>query len=387
MHQATSAVQNPLPASGDEAPRPPLLGIAGNVSHQGAGPFTFDNPNLTLCIVEFDDQGCLFRDDQMQTVEGSLKRLAGRDANIFVFVHGWKHNAKSDDSNLQSFTKILIHLAELEPADNPVPILGLFIGWRGLSLHGLGLENLTFWDRKQAGVRVALGSVRELFGRLRHFRAERKRAHGSSLLAIIGHSFGGMVVYSALAQSLIEAAAMPLVHNEPSFADLVLLVNPAFEAARYLPIQRFVEQNTHLKAAAPPIFVSVTSRADWATRFAFPLGCLSWLLTEATRGKRQAQALINTMGHISWMKTHTLSKKPGTVSDTVLAPSGVRSTNPFWVVQTTRGVMKDHNDIFNETIVGFVRELLIAHLQQVAAARHRVSPPARPIEPPVTTGV
>ena len=43
---------------------------------------------------------------------------------------------------------------------------------------------------------------------------------------IVGHSFGGMIVFSALAQSLIEAASAPVGRLTPGFADLVLLVNP-----------------------------------------------------------------------------------------------------------------------------------------------------------------
>jgi hypothetical protein len=50
--------------------------------------------------------------------------------------------------------------------------------------------------------------------------------HRAPLLVIVGHSFGGMIVYSALAQSLIEAASTNKPHISTRFADLVLLVNP-----------------------------------------------------------------------------------------------------------------------------------------------------------------
>jgi pimeloyl-ACP methyl ester carboxylesterase len=80
-------------------------------------------------------------------------------------------------------------------------VIGIFVGWRGLSFYAGWLTNLTFWNRKTAALRVALGSVRELFARLRRFR----ESHDSdSTLVIVGHSFGGLVVFSALAQSLVE---------------------------------------------------------------------------------------------------------------------------------------------------------------------------------------
>ena len=96
-------------------------------------------------------------------------------------MHGWKHNARSDDSNLASFQRVLHDTVEHEKTvhakdgSSPRPILGVFVGWRGMSLHdryGV-LENLTFWDRQDAGRKVAVGSVRELFGRFRHYRNRR----------------------------------------------------------------------------------------------------------------------------------------------------------------------------------------------------------------------
>jgi hypothetical protein len=62
------------------------------------------------------------------------------------------------------------------------PVLGVFVGWRGLSDFGLGdaVANATFWGRQAAGQRVAVGSVRELFGRLRHYRNRRRKDGGTS---------------------------------------------------------------------------------------------------------------------------------------------------------------------------------------------------------------
>ena len=73
-----------------------------------------------------------------------------------------------------------------------------------MSDFGLGdaIADATFWTRQAAGQRVATGSVRELFGRLRHYRNRQQKRGGNPLLVIVGHSFGGMIVFSALAQSL-----------------------------------------------------------------------------------------------------------------------------------------------------------------------------------------
>ena len=199
-------------------------------------------------------------------------------------------------------------------------------------------------------------------------------------------------MYSAVAQSLIEAAATAEGHVVPSFANLVLLVNPAFEAARYLPVSQQIEANASFLADQPPVLVSVTAQNDRATRYAFPVGEALATLGESTRGRRQRQALLHTMGHLDWMRTHELSA-PGIAvpasrqphpqpraarraslissADEKWASSqgavltrlpGFPPENPFWVVRATPEVIDGHNGIFGEVFVGFVHDLVATHM-------------------------
>ncbi len=193
----------------------------------------------------------------MDQVAGWLDAVTDEDVIIVVFVPGWKQDARSDDDTLTAFQAVLaqtVAQAAAEPAvgaGRARPVLGVFVGWRGMSFYDQfgTLDNATVWGRQGAGRRVAVGSVRELFGRFRHYRNRRKDAGGAPLLVIVGHSFGGMIVYSALAQSLIEAATPRTSEVSPRFADLVLLVNPAIEAARYLPIYDLVHLREGQKIA------------------------------------------------------------------------------------------------------------------------------------------
>jgi hypothetical protein len=106
--------------------------------------------------------------------------------------------------------------------------------------------------------------------------------------------------------SLIEAAAAAREGRVISpFVNL--LVNPAFEAARYLPVFEQMEDDAHFVENKPLVFVAVTARNDLATGLAFPIGESLGSLGESVRGWRQRQALIETMGHLSWMRTHDLS--------------------------------------------------------------------------------
>jgi pimeloyl-ACP methyl ester carboxylesterase len=360
------------------------IGIVGNVAHQESN-WLFSFPSYELAIVEFDDQGCCHDRTHLRGLARKLSELDenAKDAIIIAFAHGWKHDARSDDDILAHFTHLLEQAVYYEeqqaknqtPPQPPRSVLGVFAGWRGMSLYDdyfHVLEEVTFWNRQKAARRVATGSVRELYGYLHQYRENRKAKGGRPLVVIVGHSFGGVIVYSALAQSLIEAAAMPLGRVTPSFADLILLVNPAFEAARYLPVQALVDerQSTREALQQPPVFVCATGQNDWATRFAFPVGNALSLLTEKWKNPHERQAILHTIGHISWMKTHDLAADSGTGAATSYALSppapGKITTNPFWVIRATPEVINGHGGVFQTRFLTFIADLVFAHADDSA---------------------
>jgi pimeloyl-ACP methyl ester carboxylesterase len=352
------------------------IGLVPNAKHQPADS-VFDFADYTLAIVEFDDQGRCYDRGQMEALARKMAELSVSDAVILVFVHGWKHDGRSDDDNLTRFLEVAEQIATEEKATpTPVPVLAIFVAWRGLSLYGFGVENLTFWGRKQAGLLVAMGAPRELFGRVRRFRDARLQAGGAPLVVMVGHSFGGMIVYAALAQSLIEAAAMDSNVLVPSIADLVLLVNPAFEAARYLPIHDVVKERGEGGFARNqrPVFVSVTAHNDWATGIAFPAGMAIARLQENTLGYEERQALIRTMGHLTWMRTHELSLRGpseavGEFGSAQLRRIRFSEHNPFWVVGATPDVINGHNGIWQQPFIDFVQSLVLSHVRNAEARR------------------
>lgn len=387
----------------DPRPRPLWkVGLLGNPPYQHP-PVPTSDPAAPyrLFIVEFDDQGCGDSERaQMQAIEDELARLDGDDPVIVVFVHGWKHNAMDDDENLDRFHQVLDHVARLEALEPPElqrPVVGVFIGWRGLSLYGFGvLEQPTFFGRKQAATRVSTGSVRELLGRLRHFTG----AKPDRKLVVIGHSFGGLIVFTAIAQSMIEAAALCEDPSNFAFADLVLLVNPAFEAVRYLPIHQLVEVRSKRKAFAPclrPLLVTVTASNDTATGFWFPLARSLRLLAEKVASWRELIALLKTPGHVHWMRTHVLDHpgaravpkhrprdeplkanvssardaRPSHVAvncdpeapvrfpgGAVLSHVAYDPNNPFWMIEATPPIINGHDGIWGDAFFDFALHLV-----------------------------
>src|SRR5580692_6940921 len=87
---------------------PRFAGVMPNAQHQTFHGFMTGAP-YELAIVEFDDQGRCYDRGQMDAVAKRIDALAadaeqpGQDVILVVFVHGWKHDARSDDENLSAF--------------------------------------------------------------------------------------------------------------------------------------------------------------------------------------------------------------------------------------------------------------------------------------------
>jgi hypothetical protein len=356
-------------------PRKPV-GIMPNRPHQTFHGFMKGAP-YELAIVEFDDQGRCYDRGQMDGVTQRLEALApdnsktGEDVILVAFVHGWQHDARSDDDNLTAFRALLSETVEYErahtsPGVAPRPVLGVFVGWRGLSDYGLGgaVADATFWGRQAAGQRVAAGSVRELFGRLRHYRNRQRKRGGDPLLVIVGHSFGGMIVFSALAQSLIQAASAPVGTMTPEFADLVLLVNPAIEGARYIPIYDLVSTEAFQARTTKqlPVFLCAQANNDQPVGLVFPLGNAGRAIDEATIGDLEKECVTHALGFVPSFRTHKLAGPTGN-EPFVLTPPGVAQTNPFWVVGAAKEVIDGHGGIWQTPFLQFIASIVFQHVQ------------------------
>ncbi len=194
------------------------------------------NNEYWLSFVEIDDQGQLRDRKQLLAVLDKLYQIASHDdVLINVFVHGWHHNAKPGDSNIEGFRQILQQLSRIEGERSakkhhqPRKVFGVYVGWRGESIDFPGLRYLTFWDRKNTAEDVGYLGVTELLLKLEqvvHVKAAYDSAE-TSRLVVIGHSFGGAVVYNALSQIL----ASRFIYSHPGknysgqvqgFGDLVV---------------------------------------------------------------------------------------------------------------------------------------------------------------------
>lgn len=412
---------------------------------------TEEHTNYDLLFAEFDDQGWVQKsvdlkrpgrdhlDDFFDRLEALRKKNS--ELNVVVFVHGWHHNAGANDSNVRSFRRYLddIAIAERQTQGNAARrVVGVYVGWRGESIPIRGVNLLTFWDRKSTAERVARGSVREFFSRLDMFRDRvnpdpgqgEAKARQAVRLVVIGHSFGGLIVYESLSSDFLRASARHDGEASPGqcqrkfltrFGDLVIIVNPAFEGNRYEPLKVAGERLRCLDGDQLPVVITVTSTADWATKAAFPAARFFNTLFEDTPGNQQT-ANVHTVGHNERYTTHQLGKCPKEDADcykacrTMPEPESKQAeqiaeqttsvgerneqisielthaksalgrqregnaksteyfcggllltdtnsrfppTNPFWVVQASKDIIRDHNDIFNDRFTAFMRQMYL----------------------------
>ncbi len=401
-----------------------------------------------LLFVEFDDQGLLYPttpqgtptlyppqiDEIMDRLHTLAEPARDRGLSLYLFVHGWKHNASSDDDDVKAFRDALQSAALVEQVSQvPHKVIGIYVAWRGLSSTVEPFLELSFWERKATALYVAQGSARGLLTRLRGFQrgincpppsdctgGEPRLQPGrrpTVRFIMIGHSFGGLILFNAISAELIEGLTYKEDSGDPGapavrFGDMVVLLNPAFEASRYTPLHRIMTNPRRpFDRYQAPILVSITSTADWATGWAFPAGRFINTLFEKAASPEESTAIKNTMGHVGQYITHKLTrserdpdtcqgwKDTMTVGDpdskpqqmhenitreaendraffgpsprpvlqdhwvrrfcggAVLTHVNYKPNAPIWNIETDKSVIKNHGDITGAVLANFLRQL------------------------------
>lgn len=379
-----------------------------------------------LGFIEFDDQGQLWDRKQMHDVVSRLAVEAGtRELLMVVFVHGWTHSAAPGDSNIATFRQALADLSDAETqlakltGAPPRQVAGVYLGWRGGSVSVPYVENLTFWERKSTAQKVGHGGVTEVLSRLEVIKQSKDstmQGKSRTRLVVVGHSFGGAVVHTALAQLLesrfVETTGPAGVQSDVAgFGNLVVLINPAFEANLFSPLSDMAaERGTYFEPQLPAVLV-LTSEADWATRYAFPVGrrLSTFFEREATRERWNAvtrsketideeDSNVTAVGHFKPYRTHRLypvglrkraeikslsaadsvqlflrsavgwmNDRPGSkiqFGEVMLERTAASAgRNPYLVTYVDERLITGHNDIDDPRIIEFVKQLILISSQ------------------------
>lgn len=342
-------------------------------SRPPAGGAAQPNADYTLKYIESDDRGWFWDPAQANDSLAQVQSAASQgDTLVLLFIHGWHHSAACYDGNLESFKRVLTNLrAELgnrmyqtarlaannQVAPKPMQIIGIYVGWRGRSLPGL-IDYSTFWGRKSAAQRVGEGDLAEFMTRLQriydaHGNGNGKPANGKKPpffgLVSIGHSFGGAVLLSSTARYFetemqMETSQTAFLHQAPQnaagpaaavpststgaplrgFGDLVVLVNPAIEAAAYERINLLSRSMTYSPAQSP-LLVTFSATNDQPRRGLFTAGRIAgefFTSAASVDDERERTAERQALGVYDFDNTgvtHTLTPaQPHTLTTTQL---------------------------------------------------------------------
>lgn len=343
---------------------------------------------------EYDDQGWARSGGaQVQQVvarlDGELRdpRYAAFDFQVIVFIHGWHHNAYDNDCNVQQFRSMIKQAADqysLSSLDNPRRVVGIYVGWRGESVDFPGLRYLTVLDRRNSAEHVAKGEVRTLFATLRKLEIASNgtdkadpRRRNRLRSTVIGHSFGGLIAFHGLSQAVLSELAQQkpgkdfacgadgdatLSQVDHTWPDLLVLINPAFEASRFEPLHNLMHPvpGCPYNAALRPKVLVFTADNDWATGVVFS-GLRRILSVFESYSPDQGGAMaalektsnLHAIGFVDRYRTHRLCRLGGAgAQKTVVAftpPAGARGNEvqdhraPVWVVGAPAGIIDGHD--------------------------------------------
>jgi hypothetical protein len=405
--------------------------------------------------IEFDEQGWFWMPDsgtgdigyrkQVREVENMIASAAQLDPSkpksargiiLVAFVHGWRNNAAPNQSNnVPQFKSMLADLAAKERAQypqSPREVVGVYIGWPGLSADVEPFETASFYSRKNTADRVGLyGGVTEVLSRLESLNDSINEAlpkdSPASFYVVVGHSFGAQVVYGSVLQIMTQrvaeqrvskfvenhrlspgaarAESLPGRQLTPGgnplqpFGDLVVLINPAFEGERYFNLKTLSEQFFY-PPQQRPVLAIFCSETDSATGFWFPIGRFFSTFLERYRpsplGNLQKQTNLRTIPWTDDFVTHQLlavedytktfgplppaipwseaaRAVPREFGDCVLVPNPDNKSpwTPFYVVKVDQVLINGHNDIWEPRFTSFLEQFIATTNKKSASTAPR----------------
>lgn len=374
-----------------------------------------DYGGYLIGYAEFDDQGwnsgVAGRGGQVQALMDALDAEAARNDEllVLVFVHGWHHNAHDNDCNVRQFRTLVKEAARYTGHPGHArKVVGVYVGWRGESLDAPYMRHATIYTRKITAEHIAKGSVRELFARLKLFETRQRRIDDRRVrTVVIGHSFGGLIAFHSLAQSMLEDIVfgnikckaqngLGVVKTESespssvaakwSFPDFTILVNPAFEASRYEALfQATLLDGDCSWDQRRPRMITLTADNDVATGVFFPpMRRLATIFERygAHHSDDERSANISTVGFVDRYRTHRLREclvdgRKTVVMQPEYAGPARDPYSPLVAARAPKGLLDGHDGFLysptenriNFTLLHFLIDLYRVGLDHVGAER------------------
>ena len=257
---------------------------------------------ICLAFIELDDMGELFDKVELDTALSLIRQANSQarsevgdvDPIVLTFVHGWKNNASLTNENVKGFSVALQEVYRRFGKTHHV--IGIYIGWRGDLVRGYlpVTRQFSYFNREATAIRVPGATLSSALTQI----ASRTHENNKALAIFIGHSFGGLLLERALSEATASQIAEATAKSQEALsmqvesdanrsnlaaelavdsrADLVIFINPAGAAIEAKQMLDFLTYNRYRYQPGGdldrPLFVSLTSTADMATKLALPIG-------------------------------------------------------------------------------------------------------------------
>lgn len=365
----------------------------------------------------------------LAVIDREKQRAPGGKIITFLYVHGWKNNGHPADpggkpQDVERFSSALAELgyrARLAAEGRAaVPIVGVYIGWRGKTLRGPSwFTFISYWSRRNTANRVGNADAlpRVINEVIEHTNAGSEK----SRVVLVGHSFGARVLEHAIEHGVRlfdeeQVRAGTVVRPR---VDLVLYVNSAndarlsmarLEALRGAPIAvRHPDYDPAVCAGrhddpvcrAYPLLVAITSKGDSATKYLLPFATSlapdgssaptppQPAGTFADRTPSPAIYRRSAAAHMPFLQSHLVTEitcplehaEPTCSAEDPSCAFAFRSrgdcetcfkasvrgdanghppfnTTAFWIMTVDTRISRDHGDIWNLSMLGMVGALM-----------------------------
>lgn len=178
-------------------------------------------------------------------------------------------------------------------ANGNTQIIGIFIGWPGLTMNAPGFRNTTYLTRATIADRISQSSILgKLIGTIGSITINRKAKGHKDVFIIMGYSLGTRILFNATSGLVLyESAEVYIGNSKESYTvidgpgDLILLINPALSAGNYTAIDSLRRANENFSPDQEPIYLLVSTSNDKVNQVAFPLAAmakLDWSLLRRT---------------------------------------------------------------------------------------------------------
>lgn len=213
-------------------------------SYNKGHPIAYD-----MAFVELLDRGRTpVEASQQADLHAYLDAQSKQPLSVYVFVHGWRHNAALGDEDVARFHTILALMKSYwnQAGQRDRKVLGVYVGWRGLAVAepgwGEAMDTVvaipSFPGRKSQSDQNAQ-RLETLLLDLESQLNARISAGEVSELVVIGHSLGGNMVLRATRPTLIDRLQKARQGEKISgLGSLVVLLNPASELTEWMALQR-----------------------------------------------------------------------------------------------------------------------------------------------------